>query len=63
MSQGRALLRVHRSAAQILDSAPALRTLSSGKMGDFPCFFVFKTLTRTRRAVAGQQPGVEDFSS
>jgi hypothetical protein len=44
-------------------SPAGLRTLSSEKMGDSRRFFVFKMLTRTRRAVAGQSPGVEDFSS
>jgi hypothetical protein len=49
--------------AETLDSAPALRTLASEKMGDFLRFFVFKTFTRIRRVVAGQQPTVEDSSS
>ena len=39
--KGARSLRVHRSAAQTLDSAPALRTLSSGKMGDFTPRFLF----------------------
>jgi len=50
-------------SSRILPLLPALRTLSSEKMGDFQRFFVFKMLTRTRRAVAGQSPGVENFSS
>jgi len=33
------LLRVHRSAAQSLDPAPALGILSSEKMGDHPPLF------------------------
>jgi hypothetical protein len=49
--------------SRILPLLPALRTLSSEKMGDSRRFFVFKMLTRTRRAVAGQSLGVENFSS
>jgi hypothetical protein len=37
--------------------------LSSEKMGVFTCCFVFNTFTRTRCAVARQQPGIEDFLS
>jgi hypothetical protein len=56
-------VRVHRSVAESLDAPPALATLFREKMGDFTRFFVFKMLTRARRAVAGQPTGVEDFSS
>ena len=52
-----------QSEAERLDAAPELRTLSAKKWEISPRFFVFKTLTRARRAVAAQQPGVEDFSS
>jgi hypothetical protein len=49
--------------AAVLTRLPRSLTLFREKMGDFPRFFVFKTLTRARRAVAGQPPAVEDFSS
>jgi hypothetical protein len=56
-------VRVHRSEAESLDAPPALATLFREKMGDFARLFLFKTLTRTNRAVAVQQPGFEDFPS
>lgn len=65
MSQGRALsARSSERTRRPLTRLPRSVSSPAEKWGDFTRFFVFKTFTRSRRAVAAaQQPGVEDFSS
>ena len=63
--QGRAVCaRSSERTRRPLTRLPRSEHSPAKKWGDFTRFFVFKTFTRSRRAVAAaQQPGVEDFSS